>query len=210
MQNKRLYRGVLVVAAAVMAVTLVSVAPASAESTSTSSAVEGQLSAYRDAHPGDFAGLDALDRRLTGGGLQVEINGVAGTLTGQQAQRVLDSRRAQASSTKGKSLAFAAGIPAYTVIVYSTNLIGPPARRQYSGYWDFPDSWAGRQHHLTKQLLIFGYQTASTFRPKPRVPTPTRTRAQISAIWRTQTEHRRSLGSMTMRRASSHRLITAM
>ncbi|MDQ1538503.1 MAG: hypothetical protein QOE58_2896 [Actinomycetota bacterium] len=126
--------------------TMTQIPIANASTPSSTAAVIAKLDAYRASHPGNFAGLDALDRQLTGGGLTVSLNGVAGTLTGAQAQKILDVRQAaQASVARSNGPISPAAIPAFTVAVYSTNLTGPPPVRRYSGYWNFPDSWPGRR-----------------------------------------------------------------
>lgn len=96
-------------------------------------------------HPQDLAGLERLVEKYTGQKTQVSVNGVDGMLTGEQAQKVLDGRRAawkKADEQGGEATVMGAvPVDAFNVGVQFVPVVGPPRRIKARGTWDFRDNY---------------------------------------------------------------------
>ena len=108
--------------------------------------INDEILAYQAAHPDDLAGLEKLVHKYTGKYLTVQLNADGSTsptgkqMTGAKAQPLIDAAKKKIDS----QVSAMGGIPAYTVQVYTTPLMGPPPTVRVTGHWDFPDSWAGQ------------------------------------------------------------------
>ncbi|SMD23092.1 hypothetical protein SAMN05660733_07101 [Lentzea albidocapillata] len=97
-----------------------------------------------------MAGLERLVEKYTGQKTQVSVNGVEGMLTGEQAQRVLDGRRAawKLADKQGvdkqrpdAQVMGAVPVDAFNVSVQFIPVVGPPRRIKARGNWDFRDNY---------------------------------------------------------------------
>ncbi|MBI1759151.1 MAG: hypothetical protein HYR62_07995 [Actinobacteria bacterium] len=102
------------------------------------------ISAFARQHPLDLAGLDGLVHQFTGEHMQVSINGVAGTIDGVQAQRLMDTRwQERRSHRSAGTISPLSTVPldAYTVAISWLPLYGPPPQVKAHGVWDFRDNY---------------------------------------------------------------------
>lgn len=104
-----------------------------------------RISAFADAHPFDFAGLDRLVLDATGKHLTMSVNGVAGELTGTEAQAVYDRRKATFERTQqakdSGALPLAVPVDAFTVTVAFIPVYGPPPTYKVRGTSNFRDNY---------------------------------------------------------------------
>ncbi|TDD44918.1 hypothetical protein E1263_39785 [Kribbella antibiotica] len=120
----------LAVAAGSLALTLIPTTAA------TAATAPDPVYQYAVAHPLDLAGLDRISRQYTGAGIDVQLNGVDGLVSGTEAQRILDSRWAARKSDRAAGQLKAD--PADNLSVGFT-WVGTVAR----GIWDFRDGFVG-------------------------------------------------------------------
>lgn len=101
---------------------------------------------YEKEHPLDIGGLSDLVRSMTGLEIPVTLNGVDGTLTGDQAQAVMDARHEahlRSQSTRAVS-PLSVPVDAFTVGFSWVPLIGDPNKDPgfYAhGIWNFDDAY---------------------------------------------------------------------
>lgn len=109
-------------------------------------AANAEIERYGQEHPLDLAGLERLVVKHTGKKTQVAVNGVEGTLSGADAQKILDARVAAwdkaDSGTQGESgILGAVPVDAFNVSVQFIPVVGPPARIKARGTWNFRDNY---------------------------------------------------------------------
>ncbi|MGL4340791.1 MAG: hypothetical protein ACRCSP_10280 [Rhodoglobus sp.] len=105
----------------------------------------GKVQIYIDAHPNDLAGIERLTKKLyKAPDMNVSVDGVAGHMNGEQAQKILDARENSTDSRVEKTT-ISAQIPidAFTV---SFSWISRPLTGKYFPYaaygtWNFRDDY---------------------------------------------------------------------
>jgi hypothetical protein len=103
-----------------------------------------EIDRYGREHPLDVAGLERLVEKYTGKKTTVAVSGVDGAMTGEQAQKVLDARRAEWARADAQGDMGAMGavpIDAFNTSVQFIPVVGPPRRVKVRGNWDFRDNY---------------------------------------------------------------------
>ncbi|MEV8442082.1 hypothetical protein AB0425_32285 [Actinosynnema sp. NPDC051121] len=140
----RLMGGVLVVACAAMVpVTAATAAPVKSQE-QVWAEQNAEIDRYGREHPLDMAGLERLVEKYTGKKTVVAVNGVDGAMTGEQAQKVLDARRAEWARADAQGDVGAMGavpIDAFNTSVQFIPVVGPPRLIKARGNWDFRDNY---------------------------------------------------------------------
>ncbi|WP_424183303.1 hypothetical protein ACOBQX_14900 [Actinokineospora sp. G85] len=102
---------------------------------------------YLHEHPTDYRGADRVARTHYAQPLRIHLNGIAGALSGEQAQQVLDARHAQRKDLLARKRA-GETIMAIPTDAFTVGFVWAPTTGGVgfaTGTWDFRDDYVGAE-----------------------------------------------------------------